>query len=151
MREPAEAARLRSDSAGPLVPATPLYGIPPRGACTGEVESLFSHLLSLSFAHKAAPRQIVSHVLPALEERLGAFPTGPRHQVGWGRTSCPRSWLRFGVSVPLSERPRRSCSWTTGRSAGRRQGANDRKANGCWSDPAAVCVSGAEARAPLHA
>lgn len=83
MREPAEAAYLWRDSAGPLVPATPLYGIRPRGAGSGDVESLFSHLLSLSFAHKLAPRQIVSHVLPGVEERLGAFPTGPRHQVGW--------------------------------------------------------------------
>lgn len=70
-------------SAGPVVPATPMYGIPPRGAGTGEVESLFSHLLSLSFEQHLAPRQVVSHVLPGVEERLGVLAMTARHQVGW--------------------------------------------------------------------
>ena len=73
------ASTLWREAEGPLVPATPLFGIPPRGAGTGEVESLFSHLLTLSFE----PRQVVSHVLPGVEEKLGVLATSPRHQVGW--------------------------------------------------------------------
>lgn len=67
----------------PLVPATPLYGIPPRDAETGEVESLFSLLLTISFEHHLSPRQVVSHVLPKVEERLGVLATCPSHKVGW--------------------------------------------------------------------
>lgn len=77
------ASTLWREAEGPLVPATPLYGIPPRGAGTGEVESLFSHLLTLSFEQSLAPRQVVTRVLPGVEEKLGVLATSPRHQVGW--------------------------------------------------------------------
>jgi hypothetical protein len=77
------ASSLWREAEGPLVPATPLYGIPPRGAGTGEVESLFSHLLTLSFEQRLAPRQVVSHVLPGVEGKLGVQEMSPRHQVGW--------------------------------------------------------------------
>ncbi len=77
------ASTLWREVEGPLVPATPLYGIPPRGVGTGEVESLFSHLLFLSFEQRLAPRQVVSHLLPGVEEKLGVLATSPRHQVGW--------------------------------------------------------------------
>lgn len=83
MHDLADATQLWSEATGPLVAATPLYGIPPRCAGTGEVESLFSHLLSLSFAQRLAPRQVVSHVLPEVEEKLGVMAMAPRHQVGW--------------------------------------------------------------------
>jgi TniQ len=79
----ASASTLWREAEGPLVPATPLFGIPPRGAGTGEVESLFSHLLTLSFEQRLAPRQVVSHVLPGVEGKLGVQAMSPRYQVGW--------------------------------------------------------------------
>lgn len=83
VRDLANASRLWREADGPVVPATPLYGIPPRGAGTGEVESLFSHLLTLSFEQRLSPRQVVSHVLPGVEEKLGVLATCPSHKVGW--------------------------------------------------------------------
>lgn len=83
MLDLSSASTLWREAEGPLVPATPLFGIPPRGAGTGEVESLFSHLLTLSFEQRLAPRQVVSHVLPGVEEKLGIQVMSPRHHVGW--------------------------------------------------------------------
>lgn len=59
-----------------------LYGIPPRAMGTGDVESLFSHLLSLSFAHRLAPKQVVGRILPELESRQDE-PLPARQCIGW--------------------------------------------------------------------
>lgn len=67
----------------PIVPATPMYGIPPRGLGTGDIESLFSHLLALSYAQRLAPRQVVSRVLPEVERRLDGTQLRPRYQIAW--------------------------------------------------------------------
>ena len=48
--------------------ATLLYGLKPRGAGTGEVESLYSYLLSLAHSHRLAPNIDVGLVLSALGE-----------------------------------------------------------------------------------
>jgi hypothetical protein len=66
------------------VPATVLYHLAPRGASTGDVESLFSHLLSLCHAHHLSPRQVVDRVLPEVERRIDTTIYTPRYQIGWG-------------------------------------------------------------------
>lgn len=67
----------------PVVRATPLYGIPPQGHGTGEIESLFGHLLALCFAQSLAPRQVVSRILPMVEMQMDGVPRRPRYQIGW--------------------------------------------------------------------
>lgn len=65
------------------IEATPLYHRAPRGAGTGDVESLFSHLLSLSHAHRLSPRQIVNNVLPEVELRIDDTAYAARYQISW--------------------------------------------------------------------
>ena len=77
-------ASVRDPRSKVLLPATVLCGLTPRGEGTGDVESLFSHFQATCFAHSLAPRQIISHVLPRVEDDLGPMIPYCTHKFGWG-------------------------------------------------------------------
>ncbi|MEO6277368.1 TniQ family protein [Roseateles sp.] len=66
----------------PEFPApTPMYGRRPMGEGTGDIESLFSHFLSLSHDHRLTPKKVIDLVLPEVLAKLSRF-DGTR--LGWG-------------------------------------------------------------------
>lgn len=76
----------------PKIISTLLYGIEPRALGTGEVESLFGHLLSLAHAHSLGPDKLVRVTL-ASDSRINDALTPCRrekrimrllHDRGWG-------------------------------------------------------------------
>jgi hypothetical protein len=60
---------------------TSLYGRRPISEGTGDVESLFSHFLSLSHEHRLAPKKVIDLILPEVLAKLPRF-EGTR--LGWG-------------------------------------------------------------------
>ena len=66
----------------PEFPApTPMYGRRPMGEGTGDIESLFSHFLSLAHDHRLTPKKVIDLVLPEVLAKLPRF-EGTR--LGWG-------------------------------------------------------------------
>lgn len=66
----------------PEFPApTPMYGRRPVGEGTGDIESLFSHFLSLAHDHRLTPKKVIDLVLPEVLAKLPRF-EGTR--LGWG-------------------------------------------------------------------
>lgn len=60
---------------------TVMYGRRPMGEGTGDVESLFSHFLSLAYSHRFTPKKVVDLILP---EVLAQIPHLQRTRLGWG-------------------------------------------------------------------
>ena len=64
------------------VPApTPMYGRRPTAEGTGDVESLFSHFLGLSYDHRLTPKKIIDVVL---SEVLAKLPRFRETRLAWG-------------------------------------------------------------------
>jgi hypothetical protein len=76
----------------PKISSTLLYGIEPRGLGTGDVESLFSHLLSLAHAHSLGPDKLVRVTLASDSQINDALTPNRKerrimrmlHDRGWG-------------------------------------------------------------------
>lgn len=76
----------------PKITSTLLYGIVPRGLGTGDVESLFSHLLSLAHAHSLGPDKLVRVTLASDGQINDALTPNRKerrimrmlHDRGWG-------------------------------------------------------------------
>lgn len=71
---------LRPDFPAP----TPMYGRRPMGEGTGDIESLFSHFLSLAHDHRLTPKKVIDLVLPEVLAKLQRF-EGTRLGWGWDR------------------------------------------------------------------
>jgi len=101
---------------------TLMYGRRPIGEGTGDVESLFSHFLSLSQEHRLAPKKVIDLMLPEVLAKLPQF-EGTRLGWGWDKyagkemigsghvaerwatilsTATGQTGLQFATLVPLA-------------------------------------------------
>ena len=98
---------LRPESPAP----TPMYGRRPVGEGTGDIESLFSHFLSLAHDHRLAPKKVIDLVLPEVLAKLPRFAWElQRRQALAARYSSLIQASGAPVQL-LAVRPDRDCVW----------------------------------------